>query len=280
MSGVCPEGTVPIRRTSHDTNNFSNFSFSYAQLGQMNHAGPQRTEAVIDYSTHGPYLGASAALTLWDPHVEPNTNEYSNTFIMVGGVKPNKKANESLPFDNLDYQIALGWALDGGDQEVCINSECLLVQTSSKIFPGASLTQSSQPGGQISHIDVYIHRELSDDKWWVSLNHEAIGYYPKEAVEAWMFGSLTMRGALVFNTMPRRQHTSTQMGSGHFPSEGANYSAGIYDYYSVTNSGQLGIDPAKTIVTKPNCYNYMGLEPTKFNKSFLYGGPGGAGCDS
>ncbi|KAJ3683634.1 hypothetical protein LUZ60_013861 [Juncus effusus] len=236
MSGTCPEGTVPIRRTSQ-TNNISGFSFPFAQLVQMNVAGSQQTEAVVDYSTRGPYLGATATVTIWDPHVEPN--EYSNTFIMVGGVEPNKmRHGTNVPFINLNYQIAFGWivspayyhdslprlhlylTLNGGDTN-CMNYECnLFVHTNNTITLGGSVSPISTMGGPTSHIDIEIHRDLDDIKWWVSYNHVAIGYFPSEAVDRFYYGSLNMRGAIVLNTKPRGKHTSTQMGSGRFPIEG------------------------------------------------------------
>ena len=67
-----------------------------------------------------------------------------------------------------------------------------------------------------------------------------------------------------------RQHTSTQMGSGHFPEEGFSKASYFTNLQIIDGSNILRFPKKSYIVAeKPNCYNV-----TNFINNFYYGGPG------
>ncbi|KAL0668481.1 hypothetical protein Bca4012_031185 [Brassica carinata] len=114
--------------------------------------------------------------------------------------------------------------------------------------------------------------------WWLQLNdQELIGYWPKE-----LFTNLADEGAStiewegeVVNTKKDGQHTTTEMGSGHFPSEGFG-KASSFEVIKIIDMNNGIIEPVgvQTLVSRPTCYDIKTGYDKLYEVFFYYGGPG------
>ena len=102
-------------------------------------------------------------------------------------------------------------------------------------------------------------------------NKYLMGYWPASLfVSLSESASQIQWGGEVINQQKNGQHTSTQMGSGHFPEEGFSRASYFKNLQIVDGSNILRFPKKSFIVAeKPNCYNV-----TNFVNYFYYGGPG------
>ena len=108
-------------------------------------------------------------------------------------------------------------------------------------------------------------------------NEHVLGYWP-----AFLFSylsdsaSMVEWGGEVVNSQPDGQHTSTQMGSGHFSGEGFGRASYFKNIQIVDGSNNLR--PPKDIGTfteQPNCYDVQNRKSgDNWGNYFYYGGPG------
>ena len=98
-----------------------------------------------------------------------------------------------------------------------------------------------------------------------------MGYWPASLfVSLSKSASQIQWGGLVLNQQKNGQHTSTQMGSSHFPEEGFSRASYFTNLQIIDGSNILRFPKKCYIVAaKPNCYNV-----TNFINNFYYGGPG------
>ncbi|KAG0470839.1 hypothetical protein HPP92_017539 [Vanilla planifolia] len=82
-------------------------------------------------------------------------------------------------------------------------------------------------------------------------------------------------GGEVVNSEPNGEHTSTQMGSGHFPDEGFGKASYFRNIQIVDSSNNLkppsGIG---TYTEQDACYNVLCDQSSDWGNYFYYGGPG------
>ncbi|XXG45987.1 hypothetical protein AAC387_Pa02g0932 [Persea americana] len=141
----------------------------------------------------------------------------------------------------------------------CYNLKCPgFVQVSPNIGLGSVITPTSVYGGLQTDIDLKIFKDKATFNWWLVVNNESVGYWPSFLFMS-MYGhaEYIQWGGQVLNMAPEGSHTSTQMGSGHFPNEGFRKAA-FFDkcvYFNTDNI--VGTTPykAKTKVSKPVCYD-------------------------
>ena len=98
-----------------------------------------------------------------------------------------------------------------------------------------------------------------------------MGYWPASLfVSLSESASQILWGGLVTNQQKNGQHTSTQMGSGHFPEEGLSRASYFTNLQIIDGSNTLRfLKKSNSSATKPNCYNVK-----NFINKFYYGGPG------
>ncbi|KAF8671594.1 hypothetical protein HU200_049918 [Digitaria exilis] len=234
------------------------------------------------YAAGGPYHGASAAIPIWKVHVEPN--EFSKNYLLIASPHERRfvPIKGKRPPDILN-QIAVGMANDGGDKSHCLNHECGFIQTNNQFALGTAFSNESRAGGELDFVKVSLYRQTGPAVWWLSINDVAIGYFNSGMFAVPFVESFYHEmGGRVLNSMPGGKHTSTQMGSGMFPSAGLRNAASIVGYLAFNNNGgDLVDDPVNIIATSPKCYdakdfgrdlNYPGID-------VAYGGPGGPECD-
>ena len=84
-----------------------------------------------------------------------------------------------------------------------------------------------------------------------------VGYWPDNLfTHLKKGGDFLAWGGEIVNREPEGRHTTTQMGSGHFPSEGIKKSAFIRNLRYVTADGsEKDVKYAGTSVTRPECYD-------------------------
>ena len=112
------------------------------------------------------------------------------------------------------------------------------------------------------------------------MNDQPVGYWPS-SLFTYLANSATELtwGGEIYNSKIGGVHTKTQMGSGHFPSEGygkASYFRNLQyvdlnDIFRDVEAGELGTD-----ATKPSCYNINLQSDTSGDSgtNFYFGGPG------
>ncbi|RZC46123.1 hypothetical protein C5167_039071 [Papaver somniferum] len=149
--------------------------------------------------------------------------------------------------------------MDGYLRSGCYNLLCHgFVKTTSNISLGCNFTEVSTFNGDQKDFTFSIQKDQSSGNWWVQLQGISVGYYPS-ALFTELSRSATKvewRGEIV-NLKNKGQHTSTQMGSGHFPSEGGLKTSSYFNRVQVFDENNMIKDPEnfRTKSTNPNCYN-------------------------
>ena len=109
--------------------------------------------------------------------------------------------------------------------------------------------------------------------------NEAVGYWPVDIFKE--FGDYATHinfGGKIYNTEPGGIHTSTQLGSGHFPSEGFGRACFIRNIrYHNNNRTFVSPDPKEfqQLVKKPQCYGLnLSAGKDNFETHIFFGGSG------
>ncbi|KAH0884525.1 hypothetical protein HID58_060621 [Brassica napus] len=226
LVGECPENTIPIKRITKED-----------------------LLRIDDIKNYGKKLNISQPHQFYQPTDTSvdNGHEYAITYVNGG---PYRGTKAQINRDN--YQ-----------NTGCYNLICSgFVQINKRLTPGYLLTPISTYNGPQFKFTVQIWKDPKTGNWWLQLNdQELIGYWPKE-----LFTNLAGEGAStiewggeVVNTKKDGQHTTTEMGSGHFPSEGFG------------KANPVGV---QTLVSRPTCYDIKTGYDKLYEVFFYYGGPG------
>ncbi|KAM7268019.1 hypothetical protein ACFE04_010185 [Oxalis oulophora] len=286
FSGSCPDGTIPIRRSTkreiQKKTSYTNKNVS-TDLQPLDQAA---IEVALGYTTGDNYLGTSANLNIWSPHVE-GEGEYSKTQVGVVG------ANNDVVVD----AIEAGWHVDpriygddlpriyafwtnDGYKTGCFNLDCPgFVQVSTKILLGGTFEHVSSYGHELFTMRVLIRKDPKDGNWWLANPVENVGYWPNSLFSTLQQGALMYQwGGEVRSLNPDFKHTTTQMGSGHFSSEDYGRASLISNIKLVHQSGgEINPSVIQTKATRPECYDIKDASFDKtpyLGKHFYYGGPG------
>ena len=107
-------------------------------------------------------------------------------------------------------------------------------------------------------------------------NNYVLGYWPAPLF-SYLADSASMIewGGEVVNSEPDGEHTSTQMGSGHFPNEGFGKSSYFWNIQIVDGSNNLRAPKGLgTFTEQSNCYDVQKGYNSAWGNYFYYGGPG------
>ncbi|MQM04781.1 hypothetical protein Taro_037587, partial [Colocasia esculenta] len=215
------------------------------------------------------YNGGRATISVWNPKVEA-AEELSASLI---GITMNDK----------NIHLHAGWLTNGFDP-LCYNLQCPgFVQTNTHTILDSYLEPVSDYGGAQYAIDVAISKDKNTGNWWVYLQGSAMGYWPKDLSPGLADSAqLVSFSGEIYNSNPGGHHTSTEMGSGHFSSEGFRKASffrnvEVYDdsfqYVSPGAAGDITVD-----YEHPRCYDAhtVGRKEKLGNWGyyFFYGGPG------
>ncbi|KAL5708599.1 hypothetical protein ACHQM5_019377 [Ranunculus cassubicifolius] len=295
MNGKCPKGTIPIRRTKKkDLLRAS----SVSKYGKKKHrTAPQPRSADLDFisgSGHqhaiayvegDKYYGAKATINVWDPKIQ-QTNEFSLSQIWILGgsfgedlnsIEAGWQVSPDLYGDH-NTRLFTYWTSDAYQATGCYNLLCSgFIQINSEIAMGASIYPLSGYGGSQYDISVLVWKDPIDGNWWMQFGNDyVLGYWPS-FLFSYLADSASMIewGGEVVNSEPDGEHTSTQMGSGHFPGEGYGKSSYFKNIQVVDGSNVLR-DPKGlgTFTEQSNCYNVHLDKKGSWGSYFYFGGPG------
>ncbi|KAI3878985.1 hypothetical protein MKW92_021208 [Papaver armeniacum] len=270
--GSCPHGTIPIRRNIrkyyHSTLSRKSRRSKNSYYKKPNTLHPNGIRDGHEYAVikvRGNFLGAQAKINLWNPILkEPSEMSVSQIWVDAG--------------DQNDLNtIEAGWETNTY-KNFCINYECPgFVQTSSDVSLGCNFTEISTFNGDQKDATFSIHKDQNSGNWWIQIQGIPVGYYPSS-----LFTQLSTKAAKVefggeiYNLHHEGRHTTTQMGSGHLPSEGGLGISSYFSHVQVINENNEAKDPedVKTYVSNPNCYDLKVDKKHTNGYGFYYGGPG------
>ncbi|KAI3935342.1 hypothetical protein MKW98_027162 [Papaver atlanticum] len=119
----------------------------------------------------------------------------------------------------------------------------------------------------------------SSGHWWVQLQGILVGYYLSTLfTEISRMTTIVEWGGEIINLKNKGRHTSTQMGVGHFASEGGLKTSSYFNWVQVSDENNMIRDPenVKKEVTNPNCYD-LEIDNDHYGTNgydFYYVGPG------
>lgn len=285
VNGKCPKGTIPIRRAkkvdillaaSHKSlvKKYSNYRLAQEKADPATTSnGHEHVYAVQGGSR---YYGANAVINLWRPKVRPNDLSRSQIWIMSNDHVENTVEAGLMVFPTLfgdhENQLIVYWTADSYNSTGCYNLLCPgFVQTSEDIALGTTFTPISTYGEDQYAITITIIKDKSSGNWWLSVGGSWVGYWPNALVPKLQDGAALVEwGGEVYNSDFKNGSTTTQMGSGHFASEGFKKAAFFASLWTVDADGQS--HNASNLVAgseKPECYDVITT-----GSSFYYGGPG------
>ncbi|XP_019057173.1 PREDICTED: uncharacterized protein LOC104806411 isoform X2 [Tarenaya hassleriana] len=285
----CPNGTVIVKRTTMQdlihAKCLKSMGLNYPRYvpskgKNIDVAGHHF--AVTEYR----YLnyGAKGNLNIWDPEVL--ADQFSLSCLSIAG-GPKAQLNSISAGWIVNPWLYLGhsrlytyWTADGFKKTGCFSTQCPgFVQVSSKIPLGILIKPVSSYGGRQFEIDISMHQDRATGDWWLVLNDEYIGYWPKSLFTASGLAegaSFVSWGGEVYSPVTEK---SPSMGSGHFPDEGFRKAAYVNGLKVIASTGQA-ITPTsyslKTFSDSPKCYRAE-YKPAygEWSSGIFYGGPGG-----
>ncbi|KAI3917223.1 hypothetical protein MKW92_001209 [Papaver armeniacum] len=262
--GICPEGTVPVRRSRKSYN--PRTSISSTRLPSP--SSMDSTTTTVEYAIITPdgdtFQGAQASINIWKPLIE-QPEEYSSSQIWISA-------------GDMQEVIITGWESDQFNRTGCYNIHCPgFVQTTSKVSIGSAFNQIFVINSTQYSSTFIIFKEKSTGNWWLQLEGIVVGYWPHL-----LFKQLSVKatrtdfGGFVLNTKPNGRHTNTQMGSGHLPSEGAFGISSYFHRVKVVDGNYESKIPEYVTkdITNPSCYDLTLDKADSSAIKFNYGGPG------
>ncbi|KAI3730902.1 hypothetical protein L1987_62082 [Smallanthus sonchifolius] len=235
---TCPNGTIPIRRTSaSDILRSDSISKSRKKYSRKDIPDAPNHEHAIGYVNDGNFYGAKAFLSVYKPNVIGN--DFSLSQIWVIGDVANRGANT----------IEAGW----------------------QIYPHRG---DNLPGDSLPRLFTYWTDVKSGD-WWLRVGSELIGYWPANLFSGLRDHANTIQyGGEVYSAKSSK-HTSTQMGSGHFPEEGLGKAAFVRNVEVIDEMNNLNtIQNVELFAENPNCYDVKSGYNAVWGSYIYYGGPG------
>ncbi|KAK1279418.1 hypothetical protein QJS04_geneDACA002771 [Acorus gramineus] len=282
----CPEGTVPIRRTTEaDVLRASSIGrFGRKPIRRDSTGGGH--EHAVGYVMGDQYYGAKASLNVWAPRVTtPSEFSLSQIWVISGSF-----GGDDLNTIEAGWQISpelygdgyprffTYWTTDAYQATGCYNLLCSgFVQTNNKIAIGAAISPMSAYNGGQFDISLLVWKDPSHGHWWLQYGSGLlVGYWP-----SFLFSHLARHASMVqfggeiVNTRYNRYHTSTQMGSGHFAREGFRRAAYFRNLQVVDwDNNLVPVPNLRVLADHPNCYDIRGGAGGAWGTFFYYGGPG------
>jgi PKD repeat protein len=235
--------------------------------------------------------GMSAVFNVWSPTVE-QTDEFSLSQLWV---TRGQTTDNSLQTAETGWQVC---RLEYGDSNPhlfiysttgnyqtgtgCYNLDCpRFVQTDNTVVIGGVLSPYSTQGGTQYSISLAYFRDLSPPhNWWLKFNGTWVGYFPNSLYNSQGIANYSDKidfGGEIVNDLIGGLHTTTQMGSGHFPSEGFGVAAFTEQIrYFDTLGNQYDSTGLTKLVTNATYYDLSLGSSSDPNVGiyFYFGGPG------
>ncbi|KAL7133138.1 hypothetical protein ABFS83_12G120400 [Erythranthe nasuta] len=284
----CPQGTVPIRRTSEkDFLRASNVKRFGKKLRNpiRRDSSTNGHEHAVGYVSGDEYYGAKASINVWAPRVS-NQFEFSlsQMWVIAGSfgddlntIEAGWQVSPELYGDNYPRFFTY-WTSDAYQATGCYNLLCSgFVQTNNRIAIGAAISPTSSYNGGQFDISLLIWKDPKHGNWWLEFgNGILVGYWP-----SFLFthlrdhASMVQFGGEIVNSQSSGGHTQTQMGSGHFAGEGFGKASYFRNLQVVDwDNSLVPLSNLRVLADHPNCYDIQGGVNKVWGNYFYYGGPG------
>uniref|UniRef100_A0A0E0DMN4 Neprosin PEP catalytic domain-containing protein n=1 Tax=Oryza meridionalis TaxID=40149 RepID=A0A0E0DMN4_9ORYZ len=197
--GACPEGTIPVRRTTEaDLLRASSaaaggrFGMKPRGVGVVGGAARRDStssghEHAVGYMSGGQFYGAKASLNVWPAKVaSPAEFSLSQIWLISGSfgndlntIEAGWQVSPQLYGDN-NPRFFTYWTNDAYQETGCYNLHCSgFVQTNSRIAMGAAISPISSFAGRQFDITLLIWKDPKQGHWWLQLGSGAlVGYWP------------------------------------------------------------------------------------------------------
>ncbi|KAG6499068.1 uncharacterized protein LOC121996009 [Zingiber officinale] len=295
QNGRCPEDTIPIRRTTRDDVLRASSIKRYGRKKHKSFPNPLSVEPdllnenghqhAIAYVEGDKYYGAKATINVWQPKIQ-QTNEFSLSQLWILGgsfgqdlnsIEAGWQVSPELYGDN-NTRLFTYWTSDAYQATGCYNLLCSgFIQINNAIAMGASISPISNYDGSQYDISILVWKDPKEGNWWMQFGRDhVLGYWPS-FLFSYLADSASMIewGGEVLNSDPDGEHTSTGMGSGHFPEEGYSKASYFRNIQIVDGSNHLSAPTGVGSFTEQsNCYNVQNGNNGDWGQYFYYGGPG------
>ncbi|CAL0325346.1 unnamed protein product [Lupinus luteus] len=284
---TCPEGTVPIRRTTKEDllRASSIFRFGRKPRSVRRDSSSTGHEHAVVFVNGDQYYGAKASINVWTPVVtDPNEFSLSQIWVIAGSfgndlntIEAGWQVSPELYGDNYPRFFTY-WTTDAYQATGCYNLLCSgFIQTNNKIAIGAAISPRSGYNNRQFDIGVMVWKDPKHGHWWLEFGSGLlVGYWP-----AFLFSHLRNHagmiqfGGEIVNSRSRGYHTGTQMGSGHFAEEGFGKAAYFRNLQVIDwDNNLLPLSNIHQLADHSNCYDIMAATNNVWGTYFYYGGPG------
>ncbi|KAK9104404.1 hypothetical protein Scep_021248 [Stephania cephalantha] len=289
---LCPEGTIPIRRTTEEdvlrASSIRRFGTKLSRPIRRDSSSSTHEHAV-GYITGQQFYGGKASLNVWAPRVA-NLYEFSLSQMWVisgsfgndlntieAGWQASKQVSPELYGDSRPRFFTY-WTTDAYQATGCYNLLCSgFVQTNNKVAIGAAISPTSGYGGKQFDISILVWKDPKHGHWWLEFGPGLlVGYWP-----VFLFShlrshaSMVQFGGEIVNTRASGFHTSTEMGSGHFSGEGFGKASYFRNLQVVDwDNSLIPASNIRLMADHPSCYDIRGGSNAGWGNYFYYGGPG------
>ncbi|XP_068646320.1 protein neprosin-like [Aristolochia californica] len=228
--GGCPEGYIPIRRTTKNELVKAKIFFNYNREVITPTAKPPYAGnvAILKWRGKEKAYGTRFALNVWGLQVDKGQFSASNVWILHGCdfINAGWIVNPDL-FGDSKSRLFINWTVDCYKKTGCFNMFCPgFVQIDTEFPLGTELRPLSVHNGPQYKVKLDLFKDLSSggDWWLVHGGDKPIGYWPSELLTNLSSYSEAMAwGGYVYGPTDR---PSPAMGSGYFPYEG--YGVGCF----------------------------------------------------
>ncbi|KAJ7956207.1 Protein of Unknown Function (DUF239) [Quillaja saponaria] len=283
----CPEGTVPIRRTTEKDILRANSIYRYGRKPRRvrrDSTGNGHEHAVV-FANGDQYYGAKASLNVWTPRVNDQYEfSLSQIWVISGSfgndlntIEAGWQVSPELYGDNYPRFFTY-WTTDAYQATGCYNLLCSgFIQTNNRIAIGAAISPRSSYNGRQFDIGLMVWKDPKHGHWWLEFGSGLlVGYWP-----AFLFShlrshaSMIQFGGEIVNSRSSGFHTSTQMGSGHFAEEGFRKASYFRNLQAVDwDNNLLPLTNLHQLADHSNCYDIRQGRNNVWGTYFYFGGPG------
>ncbi|XP_020227142.1 uncharacterized protein LOC109808517 [Cajanus cajan] len=283
----CPEGTVPIRRTTEEdilrASSIRRFGRKPRHV-RRDSSGSGHEHAVV-FVNGDQYYGAKAGINVWAPSV---TDEFefslSQIWVIAGSfgkdlntIEAGWQVSPQLYGDNYPRFFTY-WTTDAYQTTGCYNLLCSgFIQTNNRIAIGAAISPRSTYNRRQFDIGLMVWKDPKHGHWWLEFGSGLlVGYWPANMFSHLRsHASMVQFGGEIVNSRSRGYHTGTQMGSGHFAEEGFRKAAYFRNLQVVDwDNNLIPLRNIHHLADHSNCYNIRQGTNTVWGTYFYYGGPG------
>ncbi|KAJ1277121.1 hypothetical protein BS78_05G270100 [Paspalum vaginatum] len=286
QNGQCPENTIPIRRTREE---------DILRASSIERFGKKRLRSMplqADLSVHqcgvafalgdDKYYGTQATFNLWQPKVEKDEDFSLTQLWIAGGSYDNNDLNtievgwQVYPafYGDNSTRLFIFWTTTG-----CYNLLCSgFVQTNNQIVIGGSISQLSPISfydGPQYDLTILAWKDPGTGNWWLLVGTYFLGYWPSSIFTNLADSATSVEWGGEVAAFADAGQTSTQMGSGHFPTEEFGKASYIKNIQVVDSTNHLKVPSGLGLIAgQPNCYNVQNGSSSDWGTYIFYGGPG------